>query len=814
MMRKSAGGAISAIRRARGAFARKKRLLLCAVSLSLPVLLAAGMVFRSVDRRARLVVPPATLLFEDARGRFLAELSRDQHRMGFWPPPEPIPERIAKATLAAEDSRFYSHPGVDPPSVVRALVQDIRHMKRVSGASTIAMQVARLQSPEKRNLVNKALEALTAVALTERVGREKILRQYLTLAPYGNQNYGAAYAARRYFDKPLCDLTWAEAAVLASLPCMPRRMNVYTYNGWLVCQARAKHVLSRLRHLGWLNEGDYATAISQLPGVGLLPKETRPSSMLHAVLAIENICKQDPAFRQDRPIVRTTLDMEIQNAASVIASSAMKQFRADGAGNIAVIVARAGTGEVISYLGSEDYLDQRNKGAIDYARVPRSSGSTLKPFIYALGMSEKGFTAATLLTDVGLALNPRTGGYVIKNYDENYLGPILYRNALANSRNVPAVSVLESVGVETAYAQMAKLGLVRRWRDPRNYGLTLALGGLSVRLWDLVGAYGVLANEGNSCGLTWFPRGEKPVHPQQLIPEDVARQITLFLSDPMARLPSFPRMGWLEYPFPVAVKTGTSKNYRDAWCVAYSKKYIVGVWVGHPDYYGMKRRCGADSAAMVVHQIMATLHHDDMEGLSDLSFPPPKGYVAKRIDLLSGKLAREDTPYVALEWFKPGTEPVEETSVYRTVAIDGRTGLPAEETCPAAFRKEERIVVLDPKFDRWAKQSGLEVCLRPEDHPERFLKNLSPSLAVTYPKNGARFLPDPETPPEFATISLEASVEPPVEQVLWYVDGKPYEVADYPYSARWRIRPGAHTFRIGLPSAPLASPPVRITVAQ
>jgi penicillin-binding protein 1C len=808
--------ALLAISKVRGHISRVPRRWKVAGGATLILaLLIAFAAWRVIERRVALVTPSMTLLFEDTEGRFLAELSPDQHRMGFWPPPSVLPERLVKATLAAEDSRFFSHEGVDGRAVARALWQNLRHMRRVSGASTLAMQVARLQSPERRSLFNKAAESLVALGLTCRFGREAVLRHYLTIAPYGNQNYGAAYAARRYFDKPLVDLTWAEAAFLVSLPCMPGRMNVYTYAGWVASQRRARHVLFRLHQLGWMSEADCTQALKQLPAIALLPKETRPSSLLHAVIAMQKTLKADPAsWGQRGPIVKTTLNLDVQRAVSTIASSAMQQFRADGAGNLAVMVAEVPSGHLLAYLGSEDYLDKDNKGAIDYARIPRSSGSTLKPFIYAMGMSEKGFTAATVLTDVGLALDSRTGGYTVKNYDETYLGPILYRNALANSRNVPAVHVLEAVGVEEAYNGLQRLGLVRRWRDPKNYGLTLAIGGLSVRLWDLVGAYGVLANEGKAFDLTWFPNPAPIAHPTQIISEDVARQITLFLSDPMARLPSFPRMGWLEYPFPVAVKTGTSKNYRDAWCVAYSRKYMVGVWVGHPDYYGMKRRCGADSAAMVVHKVMETLHPDEMAGLSDLSFPPPRGYAARRIDLLSGKLARQDTPYVAFEWFKPGTEPAEETDVYRNVTIDTRTGLPAADDCPKAFQREQQSVVLDPKFDRWANQSGLTVMPRPEERPDLFLKNLSPTLAVRFPKNGARFLPDPETPDRFATIALEASVQPPSAQVVWYVDGKLYEIADYPYSTRWKISPGTHTFRIGLPYAPLTSPPVRVTVVE
>jgi len=783
-------------------------------------LLALGLCalgWRTLDRRVALVAPPPTLLFQDTEGRFLAELSSEEHRGGFWPMPSPLPERIVRATLAAEDARFASHPGVDPRSLLRAVVQDLRHLRGVSGASTLAMQVARLQEPGARTFRRKALESLVALGLTARFGREAVLRHYLTIAPYGNQNYGAAYAARRYLDKPLEDLTWAEAAFLASLPRLPGRMNVYTYDGWATAQTRARYVLGRLHGLGWISGEDFERAVRQLPGLALTPKETRPDSCLHAILAMEKSLRSDPVSWRARktPIVRTTLDLDIQTAVAGVAMETIRPLRADGAGNMAVVVAEVRTGHVVAYLGSEDYFDAEDKGAIDYTRVRRSSGSTLKPFLYGLGMSRKGYTPATLLTDVGITLDPRTGGYTVKNYDESFLGPILYRNALANSRNVPAVQVLEAVGVEEAYRHFGELGLVHRWRDPRNYGLTLALGGLPVTLWDLVGSYGVLANEGRPFSLVWFPGPVAAPEPaSRIIPEPVARQITLFLSDPMARLPSFPRMGWLEYPFPVAVKTGTSKGYRDAWCVAYSQKYLVGAWVGHPENYPMNRRCGADSAAMVVHKVMESLHPEEMAGLSDLAFPPPRDHVARRIDLLSGKLATQETPYVAFEWFLPGTEPREETDVYRTVEMDVRTGLPAGPDCPPTLRRAKQCVVLDARFDRWARQSGLEPFPRPDEGVLPSMRGRETELLVRSPREGTRILPDPETPADFATLALEASVSPPVAQVVWYVDGRPFEVADYPYSTRWKVTPGAHTFRVGLPYAPPSSPAVKIVVEE
>ena len=317
-----------------------------------------------------------------------------------------------------------------------------------------------------------------------------------------------------------------------------------------------------------------------------------------------------------------------------------------------------------SYLGSDLYADPDFAGAINYATTPRSAGSTLKPFIYALGLETGAFSPASVLADLPYHLSYPGGQYSVANYDERHLGPILYRKALANSRNIPAVHVLKTVGLAQTYDLFRQLGLAKDDRSASTYGLGLAIGGLYVTLEDLVAAYGTLANDGQAFGLNWFEPADKET-PAQLIPEDVARQITLFLSDPLARLPTFGRMGPLEYPFPVAVKTGTSQGFRDAWAVAYSSDYIVGAWIGHPDHERMKRVSGLD-AAQIVKEIMLSLHPKQRRGVDETPFPPPRfssnsgvpaDYQLVKLCPLSGEPATEVCAETVLEYLAPGTEP-------------------------------------------------------------------------------------------------------------------------------------------------------------
>ena len=501
-----------------------------------------------------------------------------------------------------------------------------------------------------------------------------------------------------------------------------------------------------------------------------------------------------------------------------MAYSAVRGWEKQGAGNAAVIVLERPSNEVLAWVGSTDYFDPSHAGAIDYTHVPRLAGSTLKPFLYGLALERGLITPATILADL-----PR-GASGLTNADKTYLGPILPRAALANSRNVPAVHLTERLGLDRSYGLFQDLSLHENARPARHYGLGLAIGALPITLEQLVGAYTVLTGDGRLNDLVWY-RGQ-PVSPgRRVFSEETARQVSLFLSDPMARLPTFPRMGWSEYPFPVAVKTGTSSNYRDAWAVGYSPRYLVGVWVGHPDYRPMSRLSGYRAAARIVQQVMNFLHRDQTDGLEDLSFPPPRGYRPLRLCTLTGKRAGRACEQISLEWFAPGTAPVETCSAHVQVAVDTRTGLLATSDTPSASTEVRTFFQPPSVFAEWAVAAGLP---RPPTMPSRRSPfrldpsskatsvpseaEVSTNVRITSPTHGIELFRDPETPPEMATLALRATVDPPSRQLLWTVNGMPLELTAYPYTARWRLEPGEHMFQAHVPNTPIASNVVRIRV--
>ncbi|HEY0839392.1 MAG TPA: transglycosylase domain-containing protein, partial [Vulgatibacter sp.] len=464
----------------------KRRLRRAAVLLVLAGCVLGIALVASVD--GTLHAPQPSQLIVDRRGAYLGEVPGADDALGHWPPPEELPERIVRATLETEDRAFFDHSGVHLPSVLRAMRQNLGEGRIVSGASTLAMQVARMQSgPGGRTLWRKAREACEALVLVHRHGHDRVLRQYLTLAPYGHRVRGVTRAARMYFDKPVEDLSWLQAAYLAGLPQSPGRMDPWDRGGRRRGLDRAHRILRRLQARGVISADELQQALGS--DLGLVEKPRRRPEALHAVLEWSRRAGERP-----ENVLTSTLDLSMQSAVAEILERNLQRTAHLGAGNTAALVVDLETFDVLAWVGSADYFAQEARGAIDYVRTRRSPGSTLKPFIYALAMERRGFTAATQLPDTPMDLVQSDGrAFLPQNVNHAFLGPMLLRDALGNSRNIPALRALAEVGVEPTLELLERAGVSEIDWTPGAYGLGLAIGNLPVTLEELVTLYGALA---------------------------------------------------------------------------------------------------------------------------------------------------------------------------------------------------------------------------------------------------------------------------------------------------------------------------------
>jgi penicillin-binding protein 1C len=712
-----------------------------------------------VASRAHFESPPPTPIVYDRNGTFLAQFgddlpARDGGHLteyGYWPV-DPPPARIISATLALEDRRFWSHPGVDPRAVLRAAWQDLSGLQRRSGASTIAMQVARMQHSEPRTLWAKAVEAGTALALTARYGRAAVLAQYLRLVPYGNGSHGIGHAARWYFRKPAADLSWAEIAVLCAVPRAPGAYNPLRPDGLRRARARAGRILDALREQGVVTQPEYHAAAAQLAALQPGPAPQRPADALHPILRLRDMLAEAPVAphpTDDR--ITALLDLGVQRVVATLLRDKLARWRSVGAQQAAAIVVQRGTNAVLAAVGSDNYGDTRG-GAIDFTRAIRSPGSTLKPFLYAAALQRGLLHPADMLDD-----GPgRSGG--IRNADSRYLGPVPPSQALANSRNVPAVDVLRRLGIGAGLDLFHSLGLHALDLAPDSLGLAMAIGALPTSLDRLADAYAALGDDGMQRDLQWY-QGQPEAPPRRVFSVAAAREVGLFLADPLARLPTFARYGSTEYPFAVAVKTGTSQGFRDAWTVAWSQHFLVGAWVGRSDAGTMAGLGGTDSAAELVRAILLALHHAVPGELTDTSLAVPDGYAPAPVCAGPAETPEDTCSRTLLAWLPTG--------------VAARAPASAAEVPPA------------------------EAAVR---------------LSVVTPEAGSRIWRNPESPAAADRLVLRAKTAPHVPQVVWYVDGTAFALTDPDTPVAWPLRVGEHRFQIGLPLRSERSRPVRLVV--
>ncbi|CAN5731142.1 hypothetical protein BH11VER1_BH11VER1_27650 [soil metagenome] len=536
---------------------------------------------------------PISPVYLAADGTPLRQLLSDEGQRTALPVPyDEIPSTLIQATLAAEDKRFFSHSGIDLQAIARAAWDNLMAQGIVSGASTVTQQLVKISADKKapRTVFNKIMESLQARHLEMTWDKERILTEYLNRVSYGNLLTGCRSAAQGYFDKPLQDLTVAEAATLAALPQSPTRLN--PHKNFSTVQKRQHLILDLLVKNGWLREED-----RQLAEKEKLSLQTSSGGFTapHAVALTAS----------KEGIIKTTIDKHVQGRVEQIIHHKLSLLAGKHVTQAAAVVIENKTGRVLALVGSRDFF-AGSDGQINGAWTPHSPGSALKPFTYLLALNQ-GYTAASILPDLPVEYATPTGLYRPENYDHRQHGPVTLRNALGNSLNIPAVRVLQQIGGETVlHSALKNLGVTTLDQTPEHYGLGLTLGNAPVRLVELANAYACLARQGEY--RPWTLEMSETSTATRLFPENTAYILADILGDNQARMMTFGPHSVIKMPFPCAVKTGTSTNYRDNWTLGYTPEFTVGVWVGNFDNTPMNDVSGITGAAPIFREIFLHLH--------------------------------------------------------------------------------------------------------------------------------------------------------------------------------------------------------------
>jgi len=513
--------------------------------------------------------------------------------------PEDVDPLYLAMLTAYEDRRFTTHSGVDPLAVARALGQWLRHGRVVSGASTLTMQAARLLEPHRRDLSGKLGEMLRALQLERRYSKDDILSFYLTLAPYGGNLEGIRAAALAWFGKEPIRLTAAEAALLVVLPQAPSRLRPDRYPE----RARAARdkVLARMGQVGVLTPRQVEEAREEP-----VPRRRRSLPFLAPHLA-----ERLHAAQPDAPLLSTFIDRDLQQTLETLAGQ--QQSVLEATSSIAMLVVANRNRRVLAYVGASDFFDPRRAGQVDMTRAVRSPGSTLKPLVYGLGFDDLLIHPETLIEDVPT----RFGDYSPGNFRNTYAGQLSVREALQQSRNIPAVAVLEQVGPARVAARLREVGLPLHWNtaNPRP-GLPLVLGGVGMTLEELATLYAGIASGGRIAPLRYSPAN--PIEPGRDL---LTATACWYLNDILRGSPvpqNVAPPASAARPRFIAHKTGTSYGFRDAWALGFDADYTVGVWVGRPDGSPSPGHYGRNTAAPLLFRVFDLLPEPTTP-----SVPPP-----------------------------------------------------------------------------------------------------------------------------------------------------------------------------------------------
>lgn len=592
---------------------------------------------------------------------------------------EDIADYIEKATISIEDTEFYTHKGIQLSAILRAVIVDITGGGLSQGGSTITQQVIKnsILTTDK-TIARKLKEWILAIKLEKALSKDQILMTYLNESPYGGNIYGVEEASKTFFGKSAKDVGLAEAAYLAAIPQAPTFYSPYGEN-FDRLTARQRLVLSRMKEQGFITEEEYEEAVST--EVSFLERNSVGIRAPHFALYVRDYLVErygQEAVDEGGLKVITTLNYEMQEEAEKVIENFSPNLASQfNASNTAMVAIDPRSGDILTMVGSKDYFDKEIDGNFNVTTAKRQPGSTFKPFVYATAFM-KGYTPETVLFDVRTEFStqctvdgkPKNPGadpekvcYSPDEYDGIFEGPMTIRTALAHSRNIPAVKTLYLAGIKDSLSTARSMGITSL-TTPDRYGLTLVLGGGEVSLLELTSAYGVFANDGVRNAYRSVLRVEDrdgkvleevKNDPNQSIPATVARQISDILSDPKARMsslsPIIDALGGKQ----VAVKTGTTNDFRDVWIVGYTPSLVVGAWAGKNDNTPMNKKVAGLIIAPVWGAFLAEINHlipreyFKKPDSPSLDVKPTlrgiwKGGLSYKLDSVSKKLATEHTP--------------------------------------------------------------------------------------------------------------------------------------------------------------------------
>ncbi len=659
---------------------------------------------------------------------------------------EEISPLLRKTIIAKEDKYFYSHPGVNPFAVVRALLKNIVRFKRTSGASTITMQVARAMERRKRNIGAKIIEMFRALQLEWKYDKSEILQLYLNLVPYGGNIEGVKAASFLYFKKNPDHLSLAEITALSIIPNRPSSLVIGKNNGRIVEERNR-----------WLQKfaADNVFSPKEIEDALAEPLDATRGSVPHYAPHLSYKLK-----RSGSHTIPTHIILNTQLKTEKIVEDYIRSQRLRNIKNAAVVIIDNKTNKVITYVGSSGFNDTTDGGQVNGANAVRQPGSTLKPILYALCFDEGLLTPKTVLTDVPVNYE----GYAPENYDKKFNGYVTVEYALEHSLNIPSVKALKLLGKDKMIQKLSDCNLRQIQKDQRKLGLSLILGGCGTTLEELTGLFSIFANEGSYTpplltATTTTPSSKKIISP-------AAAYMTNEILSKVNR-PDFP-LNWTatEKMPKIAWKTGTSYGRRDAWSIGYNKNFTIGVWVGNFSGVGVADLSGAQIATPLLFKIFNTVDYaNDKEW-----FFQPEDCDIRQVCSESGLVPGDQCSNRITSYFIPLLSSTQVCQHTQEVLISPDEKMAYCKSCvPANGYKKKWYKIIEPDMQAWMEENRIAYAKIPSHNPdcEQIFKGNAP--VITFPVNKTEYFISKAHPEPLQLICKTAN---DVSKVYWYINDR------------------------------------------
>ncbi len=665
---------------------------------------------------------------------------------------EEITPELKKAIIYKEDKYFYYHPGINVPAIFRAAFNNVVKSKRTSGASTITMQVARMLEPKKRTYYNKLWEMFRALQLELHYTKEEILQTYLNIVPYGSNIQGVKAASILYFNKLPEQLSLAEITTLSIIPNRPNSLVIGKNNNTII-QERNK----------WLQRFSDDELFSKKvieDALGEPLNATRLDAPKEAPQFAWRMYKQYPALHE----VYTTINKQLQKQSEQVVHEYMNRLRLMNIHNCAVIVIDNKTHEVKTYIGSPDFFDMEHNGQVDGVAAPRSPGSTLKPLLYAVCVDRGIITPKTIVADVPINMD----GYMPENYDLEFRGNLTAEDALKRSLNIPAVKLLNEAGTDLFIKKLSLAGVSTIWSARKNLGLSLILGGCTIKLDELTTLYHSLANGGIYQQLVWTKdKSGISAKPTRVVSKSAAYMITNIITD--LYRPDLPNLFDNAKGIPsIAWKTGTSYGRKDAWSIGYNQNYTIGVWVGNFDGTGVAELNGAAIATPLLFRLFNTI---DKKAAKDWLVKPEDvqfRYVCKE----TGKIPNDYCTETIVDYFIPDISDNKQCNHLKKVWLSADETMSYCTNClPPNGYKTKKYPNISAELTAFYEQKNITYKKVPEHNPActRVFEGVAPYI-TSLTNNSTYIITDKGK----QQLQLQCTAANDVKTVYWYINDKFY----------------------------------------